>query len=130
MRRAVCVVLAEHDASQVVGLERVNRSRGKPAKRNLYMDPVGGGNCAAEHRELERRGKISSSIQQADDPQDFCRNLLGSETPEVQRVAQKVDFAVTNNYDADLRVPTTALSRLPFQEHGHCRRIEGLRFDG
>src|SRR5260221_14352956 len=130
MRRAVCVVLAEHDASQVVGLERVNRSRGKPAKRNLYVDPVGGGNCAAEHRELERRGKISSSIQQADDRQVLCGNLLGSETPQVKRVAQKVDFAVTEIYDADFRVPGTDLSRLPFQAQGVWRRIEGLGFDG
>src|SRR5258707_9646261 len=130
MRRAVCGVLAEHDASQVVGLKRVDGCRGKPAKRNLYMDPVGGGNCAAERYEFERRRKISSSIQQADERQVFCGNLLGSETPEVQRVAQKVDFAVTKIYDADLRVPTTALSRLPFQAQGVWRRIEGLGFDG
>src|SRR5260221_8575689 len=130
MRRAVCGVLAEHDASQVVGLKRVDGCRGKPAKRNLYMDPVGGGNCAAERYEFERRRKISSSIQQADERQVLCGNLLGSETPQVKRVAQKVDFAVTKIYDADFRVPATALSRLPFQAQGVWRRIEGLGIDG
>ncbi len=130
MRRAVCDVLAEHDASQTVGLERVNGSGGKAAKRNLYMHPATCGNCAAERCELERRRKISSSIQQADERQVLCGNLLGSETPQVKRVAQKVDFAVTEIYDADFRVPATALSRLPFQAQGVWRRIEGLGFDG
>src|SRR5258708_33860665 len=94
------------------------------------MDPVGGGNCAAERYEVERRRKISSSIQQADERQILCENLLGSETPQVKRVAQKGDFAVTKIYDADFRVPATALSRLPFQAQGVWRRIEGLGIDG
>src|SRR5258708_19012948 len=113
MRRAVCDVLAEHDASQTVGLERVNGSGGKAAKRNLYMHPAAGGNCAAERCELERRRKISSSIQQEDERQVLCRNLLGSATTEGQRVTQIIDFAVTKIYNPDFRVPAAALSRLP-----------------
>ncbi len=121
--------LHEQDAIQQMGFELRHRRRFESLHRDLHLHPPVGRQVFGECAEFQRLGEVLVGIFQHQAWQVSRRERLRRIHPKGERVARKIEHAISELIQMQLRQPETFRLRVPFESQGIRAGIEGLAID-